>query len=353
MNTVQTQKSLENWQCIKEAKQWPVLSLFSGAGGLDLGFHNAGFTPRLAIDNNPAAVATYRYNHPNSTVVMLDLSETTPETILNLWDDITGGISVSGIIGGPPCQGFSQANMHQHHYDPRRQLVINYANIIKTFAIHRNLEFFVLENVPGITYNKHKHLLTKVKETTIDAGFNVYASVLNAGKFGVPQNRKRLIMAGINAKKYPTTELELPNGHCTPPNIASAIAGLPEPAYHTRKLNTDAIPYHPNHITSTPRSSKFTNGSLAIANNNGLSFKVLDWNAPSYTVAYGHNEIHIHPNCHRRLSVYEAMLLQGFPHQYQLLGTFREQVQMISNAVPPPMSEGIAKSIAQTLGYVK
>ena len=82
-----------------------------------------------------------------------------------------------------------------------------------------------------------------------------------------------------------------------------------------------------------------------------LSFKVLSWDCPSYTVAYGHNEVHVHPNCHRRLSVYEAMLLQGFSHSYELKGTFTEQVRLISDAVPPPLAEGIASALAQALGY--
>ena len=68
-------------------------------------------------------------------------------------------------------------------------------------------------------------------------------------------------------------------------------------------------------------------------------------------MAYGHNEVHVHPDCHRRLSVYEAMLLQGFSHSYELKGTFTEQVRLISDAVPPPLAKGIASTLAKTLGY--
>ena len=102
-----------------------------------------------------------------------------------------------------------------------------------------------------------------------------------------------------------------------------------------------------------PRSPKFNDGSLKPGNSRGLSFKVLDWDSPSYTVAYGHNEIHIHPGCHRRLSIYEAMLLQGFPHDYKLRGTFTQQVQMVSDAVPPPLGEGIARAVAYYLSYAR
>ncbi len=336
---------------LKCAGQWPVLSLFSGSGGLDCGFESAGFNPLLAIDINPAAIATYGRNHPDATTATLDLGKVAPEAILDLWDNTTGGAQLAGIIGGPPCQGFSSSNVHQSDSDPRRKLLRNYASIIKIFADRRGLEFFVLENVPGLNHSKHKPLLAEVAKTAAAAGFNVYDGVLDAGKFGVPQHRKRLIMVGINAKRYPAARLTLPEGHSTPPSVESAIAGLPEPVYCAQGLEPDVIPCHPNHIAMVPRSPKFTNGSLSPGNSGGLSFKVLAWDAPSYTVAYGHNEVHIHPGCHRRLSIYEAMLLQGFPHSYQLLGTFTEQVRLVSDAVPPSMAKGIAKSIIQTLGY--
>ena len=100
-----------------------------------------------------------------------------------------------------------------------------------------------------------------------------------------------------------------------------------------------------------PRSSKFTDGSLTAGNSKRFELQGLVLDAPSYTVAYGHNEVHVHPNCHRRLSIYEAMLLQGFTHSYQLKGTFTEQVRLISDAVPPPFAKGIANTIVEAFGY--
>lgn len=336
------------------ADEWPVLSLFSGSGGLDLGFEEAGFRPLLAIDSSSAAIATYERNHPGTATAKMDLSEVEPEFVLDLWDGITGGTRPAGIIGGPPCQGFSKSNAHQSDSDPRRRLLYNYASIIEIFTERYDTDFFVLENVPGLNYTRHKPLLAEFKEMAVAAGFIMPATdsiFLDAGNFGVPQHRKRLVMVGINAKRYPGTELVAPEGHCDPPSVASAIAGLPEPVYCGNRLGPDAIPYHPNHVAMVPKSPKFTDGSLSQGNGKGLSFKVLAWDSPSYTVAYGHNEIHVHPDCHRRLSVYEAMLLQGFPRSYELVGTFTEQVRLVSDAVPPPMAEGVARSIIQTLGY--
>jgi DNA (cytosine-5)-methyltransferase 1 len=94
-----------------------------------------------------------------------------------------------------------------------------------------------------------------------------------------------------------------------------------------------------------PKSPKFTSNKPST----GRSFKRLDWDTVSPTVAYGHREIHVHPDGGRRLSVYEAMLLQGFPHDYQLIGSLSSQITQISNAVPPPVAEAIATSIKSLL----
>ena len=90
-----------------------------------------------------------------------------------------------------------------------------------------------------------------------------------------------------------------------------------------------------------PRSPKFKSGEFGT----GRSFRKLNWNEPSPTVAYGHREIHVHPDGARRLSIYEAMLLQGFPKSFELVGTLSEQVTQVSNAVPPPVARAIATTL--------
>ena len=330
----------------------PVLSLFSGAGGLDLGFQKAAFQAMLAIDINPAAVETYQNNNPGTITVAMDLSTTPPSDIADLWEIHSCGIAPVGIIGGPPCQGYSPSNVHQTDDDPRRRLLFNYADIVATFKERFEIDFFVLENVPGLINKRHKGLFTEFKEQCDNAGFEVADEKLDAGTFGIAQRRERLVVVGINRERHPLAKLQLTAGDQSPLNVADVLRGLPEPVYCVRGRELGAIPYHRNHVAMVPKSKKFTDGSLARGNSGGLSFKVLEWNAPSYTVAYGHNEIHVHPERHRRLSIYEAMLLQGFPqHGYYLHGNFTEQVQLISNAVPPPLGEGIANAIAKSLGY--
>lgn len=333
--------------------RWPVLSLFSGAGGLDLGFRLAGFSPKLAIDFNPVAVQTYIDNHPQTDVIQLDLSEATAAQVLDLWNDEVGADRPVGIIGGPPCQAFSTANVHQSSHDPRRQLLDKYGEIVSEFASSLQLDFFVFENVQSLTSKHHVAYLNRFKTTCDDAGFEVSDKVIDAGRFGVPQHRKRLIVAGVNRQRFPGVHIELPEGDNVVPPVSTVLRGLPEPSFCSRKPVVESNPLHPNHVAMVPRSRKFTDGSLRPGDRRGLSFKVLDWDSPSYTVAYGHNEVHVHPGCHRRLSVYEAMLLQGFPEEYELSGTFTQQIQLISDAVPPPLGEGIASAIALTLRYAK
>lgn len=281
----------------------------------------------------------------------MDLATADPVDILDLWENSAGGLEPVGIIGGPPCQAFSPSNVYQTENDPRRKLLYNYAKIVQTFTERYGIDFFVLENVPALLNKKHKPVFDTFK-AGLEVEFEVSEKILDAGTFEVPQHRKRLVVTGVNKKRHPGTGLQLTEGDCElTPSIKDVLRNLPEPAFCRPKPDPETVPYHPNHIAMVPRSKRFRDGSMPTRNSNGLSFKVLDWDAPSYTVAYGHNEIHVHPSRHRRLSVYEAMRLQGFPHTYRLEGTFTEQVRLVSDAVPPPLAEGIANMIAQTLGY--
>ncbi len=127
------------------------------------------------------------------------------------------------------------------------------------------------------------------------------------------------------------------------------IGSLPPPAIFERGMGTDEIPFHQNHWCLKPRSEKFFNGFLKEGDVKGRPFRVLEWSKPSWTVAYGHREVHIHPSGKRRLSIYEAMLLQGFRSDYVLKGTLSDQIRLVSDAVPPPLARAIAESVLEVL----
>lgn len=325
----------------------PILSVFSGAGGLDLGFEQAGFLPVLAIDIALAAVRTYQRNHPQSRTVQLDLLDASPHEIIALWDE-SCSYPPLGIVGGPPCQAFSVSNVFQRDGDPRGMLVTSYARLITTLAQEKGTLFFVFENVPGLLRGRHRIRFLEFCNTCQEAGFRLYWKILDAARFGVPQYRRRLFIVGIH-ERAGTAPFDLPEGDREPATVREAIGHLPEPWYYTRGLDPSQNPVHPNHWTMQPRSCKFGSHMLVPGEMPGRSFRMLDWDKPSWTVAYGHREVHVHPRGHRRLSVYEAMLLQGFPPGYVLEGTLSQQITLVSDAVPPPVARAIASALASWL----
>ena len=139
-----------------------MLSLFSGPGGLDLGFERAGFRAILALDLDPAAVETYNWNRPTQAepAKVADLAKTDPAIIVNWWQEKAGdGVAPVGVIGGPPCQAFSVSNVNKVAEDPRADLPMAYGRILAEFDRRYDLEFFVFENVAGLGHRPHSSSL--------------------------------------------------------------------------------------------------------------------------------------------------------------------------------------------------
>jgi DNA (cytosine-5)-methyltransferase 1 len=332
----------------------PVVSLFCGCGGLDLGFTQVGFKPILAIDKDEAACTTYTLNHDGARVLKRDLSSVSKGYILDRLAELPETIKPVGVIGGPPCQAFSLSNRNGGTNDSRANLPENYAAVLKELAKAYELDFFVFENVLGLRYKKHSELFLAFKKLFASAGFSVFEGELDAQDFGVAQVRKRLFLVGFNEKRYPDLDFGFPVGiRKDSKNVRDLIGSLPKPKFFKHGLTPSDIPVHPNHWCMRPRSKKFFNGYLKEGDIKGRPFRVLKWDKPSWTVAYGHREVHIHPTGRRRLSVYEAMLLQGFPADYQLCGTLSDQIRLVSDAVPPPLAAGLAEAILEVIKHGK
>jgi DNA (cytosine-5)-methyltransferase 1 len=330
----------------------PVISLFCGCGGLDLGFREAGFQPLLAIDKDASACKTYEQNHAGVRVLKQDLSSAPKGYILDRLAELPQTIKPVGVIGGPPCQAFSLSNRNGDERDARANLPHNYATVLKDLALAFELDFFVFENVLGLRYKKHSELFGVFKRLFASAGFSIFEGELDAQDFGVAQMRKRLFVVGFNGKKYPDLDFEFPTGPVKARRtVKDAIGSLPKPKFYEHGLSPADIPVHPNHWCMRPRSKKFFNGYLKEGDIKGRPFRVLPWDKPSWTVAYGHREVHIHPSGHRRLSIYEAMLLQGFPSSYRLLGTLSDQIRLVSDAVPPPLAEVLGKAVMEVIEH--
>jgi DNA (cytosine-5)-methyltransferase 1 len=323
----------------------PIVSFFSGAGGLDLGFSREQFRVLLACDNSEPAVRTYNFNAKRETSHLIDLDTIKPASLFQMIDDQSADGVPQGVVGGPPCQGFSRGNAHADPKDPRNLLPFRYAEILAVLNKKYKLKFFVFENVLGLTNATHATRFRAIHRAFETAGFTIFHGEMDAQYFGVAQHRRRLFLVGLNHKLFPDTEFTFPTGSGKQKTIRDVIGGLPEPVYFERGLSASEIAYHPNHWTMQPRSKKLKGG----ASTDGRSFRKLDWDTVSPTVAYGNREIHVHPDGGRRLSVLEAMLLQGFPKSYQLTGNFSQQVTQVSNAVPPPVARALANQIKKVL----
>lgn len=323
-----------------------IVSLFSGAGGLDLGYRDAGFDVAFAVDRSKWAVKTHNRNFRGTRSIAADLIDLQPSGVLReIAAVLTEGEPI-GVIGGPPCQGFSRANPTALATDPRNMLPILYLEIVEELQKTYDVQFVLFENVLGIRDIKHEVVFDEILSKFRELGFFERVGEYCALDFGVPQDRRRVIISafkseeagkGFSPKTKPRTDLD----------VRSAIAGLPSPAYFTRQLETKDIPYHPNHWTMRPLSKRFR--EVDGETTSTRSFRRLAWDEPSPTVAYGHREIHVHPDGHRRLSIYEAMRLQGFPPSFVLEGPLSAQVDQVSNAVPPPLARALAEATARTL----
>jgi len=328
----------------------PIISFFSGCGGFDLGFSSAGFSIELALDVDAMAVKSYNHNRHKEVCHVADLAKIGMEEIVQLYQKNGGTATPKGVIGGAPCQTFSIGNVHFNRDDARHMLPRRYACMLRALNASFNLDFFIFENVKGITSPKHRKEYSTIKRLFSRAGFKLFEGELDAIDFGVAQHRRRVFIVGLNKLKYPDLEFKFPIAETSIPlTVESKLRGLPQPLFFIRGVQKDDIAFHPNHWTMYPRSRKFTDGSLARNRKRGRSFRVLQWDKPSPTVAYGNREIHIHPDAQRRLSVYESMLLQGFPREYELLGTLSDQIRQVSDAIPPQLGAALGKAILTTL----
>lgn len=326
-----------------------IVSLFSGAGGLDLGFKRSGFPLAFAVDLSPAAIQTHKRNFQGATSVAADLEELGPDGVLAHLENLLDPGESIGVIGGPPCQGFSRANTGSAANDPRNRLPLLYLQVVEALQRKYKVEFVLFENVLGIRDAKHsvtfRGIISKFREIGLTPDVNEYSAL----DFGVAQTRNRVIISGFRAetvaRNFKPIKVE-PRGL----TVRSVIGNLPEPAFFARGLEKSVIPHHENHWTMRPVSKRFSQPGGA--DRAGRSFRRLEWDKPSPTVAYGHREIHVHPDGRRRLSIFEAMLLQGFPDEFVLEGTLSSQVEQVSNAVPPPLAESLATAIKTAMREV-
>jgi len=307
-----------------------VVSLFSGAGGLDLGFKMAGHEIIWANDLYGDAVETYRKNIGDH-VVCEDITKVDVETIPDC--DI--------VIGGFPCQGFSVANTKRHTDDERNELYKQLLRVIDA----KKPKFFLAENVKGLT-NLAKGAVFKMILADMSAlGYKVKYQVMNAADYGVPQTRQRVIIIGVRndiSWEYnyplPTHSQNGTDGLHKWQSVSEALSVLPDP---------DLPNNLPNHTYSKYK-----------LNINGyIGHRLLDPDKPAPTVtargdSRGGVVIHPHPNGQRRMSCRELATVQSFPLDYEFKGNNSSVYRQIGNAVPPLLAYAVASMFNQYGGEV-
>lgn len=307
-----------------------VVSLFSGAGGLDLGFIKAGHEVIWANDNFQDAVRTYRKNIGDH-IIFEDISKISSDEIPE--HDI--------LIGGFPCQGFSVANSNRREHDERNKL---YTELLRVL-FDKQPKFFLAENVKGILSLMKGAIFEMIISDFENAGYKVKYKVLNAANFGVPQKRERVIIMGVRNDvdfdlKHPEpTHLEsssLSNNKEGWVSIGEALKCIPEP--------------DEEHNLTNHTCSKFK-----LKFNGYLGNRTVDPTKPAPTVTARGDEkggvvvLH-HPNNHRRMSVRELALTQSFPIDFIFEGTNSSAYRQIGNAVPPKMAYAIASMFPKEIG---
>ena len=302
-----------------------VVSLFSGAGGLDLGFKMAGHRIIWANDLYKDAVETYKYNLGNH-IVYRDIAQV----------DINEIPTCDIIIGGFPCQGFSVANMKRHEKDERNTL---YKHLIRVINAKRP-KFFLAENVKGLTNLAKGTVFKMILNDFSELGYNVAHKILNAADYGVPQTRQRVIIIGIR------NDVDFVYNFPEPTNSQNGNNGLPHWVSVQEALYNIADPDLPNDLPNHEYSK------YKLQFNGYLGHRALDPEKPAPTVtARGDDKggvvILPHPNGLRRMSCRELATIQSFPLNYVFFGNRSSVYRQIGNAVPPLLGYAIANIFNQ------
>lgn len=349
-----------------------ILDLFCGAGGLSYGFEQAGFNAILGVDINAPALETYQKNHKNSQILCGDLtSSVLKQKIIKIAKEN----NVRGILGGPPCQGFSLKGKKLGVDDPRNFLFKEYLAIVKDI----NPDFIVMENVKALTNKTNEYFLTQILTGLKNMGFFVRYQVLNAKDYGVPQSRERVFIIATKNKVFDFNHIQQQSNVTVKQAISDLYflnsgEGQFEQSYpiecqsdYQRELRKDSSVLYNHQATN---HSQIALDKLAIIPPEGdksslpnhlrgqqlfdTTWGRLKWQSVSPTIDTRFdtpsNGCNSHPVLHRAITPREAARLQSFPDNFIFYGKKTEICKQIGNAVPPKLAFYIANAIKDNLG---
>lgn len=336
------------------------IDLFSGCGGMSLGFEHAGFKSVLAIDNWQDALDTYSHNRQGAKTLCADLSELDPNRIKAEYDID----KVSVIIGGPPCQGFSIAGKRIVE-DKRNEL---YKSFVKFVDVFRP-KAFVMENVPNILSLGNGIVRDSILNDFEALGYTVSYKVLMASDYGVPQNRRRAVFVGlknglrfefpeISAEKKVTagealsdlTEGSLDDGSSYPIEPQSDYQKLMRK--DSKGVFNHQITIHTEQtqriIAMVPDGGNYKDLPLSLQSTRKvhIAWTRLNSQKPSITIDCGHRH-HFHYKFNRVPTARESARIQSFPDNFLFLHGKTSQLKQIGNAVPPLLAQAIATKLLE------
>lgn len=326
-----------------------IISLFSGCGGLDLGFERAGFNIPVANEFDPAIFETYRVNHPQTHLIEGDIRKITKSDIMPY---ISG--EVDGIIGGPPCQSWSEAGALRGIEDARGQLFFDYIRILKDFQP----KFFLAENVSGMLSNRHSAAVQNILSLFEDAGYNVTLTLVNAKDYGVAEERKRVFYIGF--RKDLNIDFVFPKGSTSDDEKKITLRDI---IWDLRETAVPAAEKNRHNISAINNNEYFTGAYSPIFMSRN---RVKAWDEQAFTVQASGRQCQLHPQApkmqkvglndcrfaegfehlYRRMTVREIARIQGFPDDFKFIyNDLNNAYKMIGNAVPVNLAYEIAVAI--------
>lgn len=344
------------------------VSLYSGAGGLDLGFIAAGFEPVFANDINADATETYR-----SAMALIsqregfDCEHEVVTGDIRQVEALPAKGSADLVIGGPPCQGFSVAGKMDPN-DPRSRHVFDFLGMVERVQP----QAFVMENVKALAQNKRwAGTISDIRNKAEEIGYKTYLKVLNSSNYGVPQARERMFLVGFKNKdvnfEYPEPTVEYPL------SVADALHSLPAIGTpgNDQTCSAKITPAKEPILRQSPFAGMLFNGQgrpmdmnrpapTLPASMGGNRTPIVDqqtlengdkqWVETYHqTLMAGGKVTSEIPSRLRRISVQEAAAIQTFPGDMPWFGSQSSRYRQIGNAVPPKMAYAVARSVAEAL----
>ncbi len=325
-----------------------VVDLFSGAGGMALGFRETGYRIAVAVENDRHAAQTYRVNHPGVPVLEADVTKLTA-TALREYAPGAGEPKV--LMAGPPCQGYSAAGSRNPE-DPRNQMFRH----VSRLASELDAAVVVFENVPGLRRVNGTGFLRRILSSLRARRYQAAAYLLNAADFGVPQNRQRYFVFARRgegefamAAPSPTHRRPGANGdeHLpVTPTVIEALQGLPDfgPGVEAEWTAAPDGSLLLNASTMQHSERVITKIQAILPGRGPISYRRLERDLARTLVA-GHRALPVHPVLDRTMSVREAARIQGFPDTYVFCGPRSEQPLQVANAVPPAVACAIGRHL--------